>query len=83
MNKKRTLQEKVRIVLEFLNTGTSVAELCRKHNISPATFQNWKDKFMEGEKQVLSDAGGKVLELRLRAYNGPQYISCKFRDVVE
>ena len=53
MSKRRTPQEKARIVLEFLNTGTSAAELCRKHNISPATFQNWKDKFMEGGKQAL------------------------------
>lgn len=30
--------EKVRIVLESLNTNITVAELCRKHNVTPATF---------------------------------------------
>ena len=57
MSKRRMPQEKVRIVLEFLNTSTSVAELCRKHNISPATFQDWKDKFMAGGKQSLAGRG--------------------------
>lgn len=57
MSKRRTPQEKARIVLEFLNTGASAAELCRKHNVSPATFQDWKDKFMEGGKQALAGRG--------------------------
>ena len=41
-------------MLEFLNADTSVAELCRQHNISPAAFQDWKDKFMAGGKQALA-----------------------------
>ena len=57
MSKRRMPQEKARIVLEFLNTNTSAAELCRKHNISPATFQDWKDKFMAGGKQALAGRG--------------------------
>ena len=48
MNKKRNLQDKARIVMEFINTSISAAELCRKHNISPTTFQDWKDKFVQG-----------------------------------
>ena len=43
MSKRRTPQEKARIVMESLNTGASVAELCRKHNVSPTTFQNLKN----------------------------------------
>ena len=57
INKEIMTQEKARIVLEFLNTSTSAAELCRKHNISPATFQDWKDKFMAGGKQALAGRG--------------------------
>ena len=53
MSKRRTPQEKARIVLEFLNTGASATELCRKHNASLVTFQDWRDKFMEGGKQAL------------------------------
>ena len=52
MSKRRTPQEKARIVLEFLSTGTSAAELCRKHDTSPATFQDWRDTFMGGGKQT-------------------------------
>ena len=54
VSKRHTQQEKVRIVLEFLNTGTSAAKLRRKRNISPATFQDWKDKFRTGGKQTLA-----------------------------
>ena len=47
-------------MLEFLNTSTSAAELCRKHNISPVTFQDWKDRFMAGGKQALAGRGDVV-----------------------
>ena len=49
MNKKRNLQDKTKIVMEFINTSISAAELCCKHNIDPTTFQDWKDKFMHDE----------------------------------
>ncbi len=58
MNKKRTPQEKSSIVIEFFNTNISTAEICRKHNVSPATFQNWKEKFLQGGKQALAERGG-------------------------
>ena len=32
MNKKRNPQDKAKIVMEFINTSISAAELCRKHN---------------------------------------------------
>ena len=46
MSKKRSPQDKARIVMEFINTSISDAELCCKHNISPTTFQDWKDRFL-------------------------------------
>ena len=60
MNKKRNLQDKARIVMEFINTSISAAELCRKHNISSTTFQDWKDKFMQGGRQALTNKGDKT-----------------------
>ena len=57
MSKRRSPQEKAGIVVEFFNTSISAAELCRRHNISPATFQDWKDKFLQGGKQALADRG--------------------------
>ena len=53
MNKKRNLQDKAKIAMEFINTGISAAELCRKHNVSLTTFQYWKDKFLQGGRQAL------------------------------
>ena len=49
-----TSAEKVRIVLEFFNTNISTAELCRKHNLSPQTLYQWRDRFVEGGKASLN-----------------------------
>ena len=38
----------------------SAAELCRKHNISPTTFQDWKDRFLQGGKDALLNKGGRI-----------------------
>ena len=48
MSKRRSPQEKASIVTEFFTTNISAAELCRKHNVSPTTFQDWKEKFLQG-----------------------------------
>jgi transposase-like protein len=47
-------EEKIRIVLESLNTSISLAELCRKYSLNPNVFYNWKEKFIEGGKLALS-----------------------------
>ena len=57
MSKRRSPQDKARIVMEFFTTNVPAAELCRKHNVSPATFQDWKDKFLQGGKQALINRG--------------------------
>ncbi len=49
-----TSAEKARIVLEFFNTNIGIAELCRKHNLSPQTFYQWKDRFVDGGKASLN-----------------------------
>ncbi len=51
---KFTPAEKSRIILEFLNTNITTAELCRKYNIHPQTFYQWKDKFIAGGKASLN-----------------------------
>ena len=47
-------EDKVRIVMESLNTSISIAELCRKHGVVPITFYQWKEKFLEAGKLGLS-----------------------------
>lgn len=49
-----TKEEKIRIVLESLNTNIALAELCRKYALNPNVFYRWKEQFMEGGKLALS-----------------------------
>ncbi len=61
-----TPEEKIRIVLESLNTNIGVAELCRKYAVTPTLFNYWRTRFVEGGKQALSgsrrNGGGEVLQ---------------------
>ena len=61
-----TPEEKIRIVLESLNTNIGLAELCRKYAVNPVVFYAWKEKFIEGGKQALArsrrNGGGGELQ---------------------
>jgi len=43
--KNRFTEEQIISVLKEAETGVKVAEICRKHGISDATYYNWKAKF--------------------------------------
>ena len=43
--KKRFTEEQIIGVLKEAKAGMKVAEVCRKHGISDATYYNWKSKF--------------------------------------
>ncbi len=45
MKKTRFTEDQISFVLRQAETGTSVAEVCRKMGISEATFYNWKKKY--------------------------------------
>ena len=49
-----TVEQKIAIVMESLNTNISMADLCRKHNVTPNAFYGWKDKFLGAGKLALS-----------------------------
>ena len=51
--------QNIQIVLESIKTAISTAELCRKHNVNPQTFQTWRQKFMDAGKSGLSHHGKK------------------------
>lgn len=43
--KNRFTEEQIIEVLKETEAGMKVAEVCRKHGISDATYYNWKAKF--------------------------------------
>ncbi|TCN17282.1 putative transposase [Sinorhizobium americanum] len=45
MKKQRFTEEQIIAVLKEQEVGAKVADLCRKHGISEATFYNWKAKY--------------------------------------
>jgi putative transposase len=45
MKAKTHPQEKIIAVLKEADAGAKVADLCRKHGISDATFYNWRKKY--------------------------------------
>lgn len=47
--------EKLAIVLEGIKEKRSVAEICQEHQISQSLFYRWRDKFLEGGKNALTN----------------------------
>jgi len=45
MNRGRFSEEQIIAVLKEADTGVKVADLCRKHGISDATFYNWRSRY--------------------------------------
>lgn len=42
---KRKTESQIVAILKEAEAGMAVNELCRKHNISPATYYNWRSKY--------------------------------------
>jgi transposase-like protein len=68
MNRRKFDPEtKIAIVLEGLKGNTTVAELCRKYQISETLYYKWRDKFLEGgRKAFLSPESDREKELERR-----------------
>jgi len=43
--KKRFSEEQIINILKEADSGIPLKELCRKHNVSPASYYKWKAKF--------------------------------------
>ena len=68
MNRRKFDPEtKIAIVLEGLKGNTTIAELCRKYQISETLYYKWRDKFLEGgRKAFLSPESDIEKELERR-----------------
>ncbi|AOZ49159.1 transposase [Chromobacterium violaceum] len=45
MKKSKFTEEQIAFALRQAESGTTVAEVCRKMGVSEATFYNWKKKY--------------------------------------
>ena len=52
--KKYSSEEKIRIALEGLKGGSSVAELCRIEGINPNVYYKWSRDFLEAGRRRLN-----------------------------
>ncbi|MDR4510656.1 MAG: transposase [Nitrososphaeraceae archaeon] len=68
-SRRWTPEDKTRIVMESLTTNIIVAELCRKYNLNPNVFYNWKQKFIEGGKRALSGSSKDNINKDLETEN--------------
>ena len=64
-----TGDEKIRIVMESMNTNITLAELCRKYNLNANVFYHWKEKFLDGGKAALMSRGIKDANQELTSEN--------------
>ncbi len=65
MTKKTwSTQDKIGIVMEHINTNIETAELCRRHNLAPRTFYQWRERFLQAGRASLSGRGHKSTEER-------------------
>ena len=61
----RTKEEKASIVMEALTGSTSIAEICRRYNVTSSAFYKWRDAFIAGGTASL-EPGKSSKEVQLR-----------------
>lgn len=60
--KHRSPREKLKIVLEGLESDISVAEVCRRHGIYESQYYTWKKKLLSAADEVFSRKNKRDLE---------------------
>ena len=54
--RKYSSEEKIRIILEGLRGEESIAELCRREEISPNIYYRWSKEFLDaGRRRLMGD----------------------------
>ncbi len=67
MKKSKFTDQQIAFGLQQAETGTAVAEICRKFGISEATFYRWKDRYgglMPSEVRKLKHLEEENIRLR-------------------
>ena len=55
----RRAEDKIRIVLDGLRGGDSIAELCRREGIAQSLYYVWSKEFLEaGKRRLAGDTAG-------------------------
>ena len=53
MYRRWTPDQKFATIMEYFTERKTVADICRKHQLSPRLFSRWRDEFIENGKNVL------------------------------
>lgn len=56
---KYTVEDKLRVLEEARQPGTTVAEVLRRHRIDGATFYRWEKQAKEGMREGLAGRAGR------------------------
>jgi transposase-like protein len=64
--RKFSAQQKLEIVLAGLRGDRSVREVCREHDIAETLYYDWRDKLLEGGKEVLAGKEERLSERELK-----------------
>lgn len=51
--RKWTAEEKMSIVMEGMEPGANISEVCRRHQIAQTQYYKWRETFLEGGLQGL------------------------------
>src|SRR4051812_14942824 len=57
--KRHSSEEKIRIVLDGLRGGSSIAELCRREGIAEGLYYAWSKEVLEAGKRRLAGGTGR------------------------
>ena len=58
---------KLAAVLEGLKGESSIAEICRKYQISESLYYRWRDKFLEAGSRALASRNSSDPELAVKS----------------
>jgi len=78
-----TPEQKFKIVKEALTTDTTIADLCKKHDLVVSQFYRWQDDFFEGALTGLErKKSGPTANLAQRKIDQLEKDNLRMKDVI-